>query len=120
MKNTFRVAALIVLFAAANLAQAQPGSSVDASRKAVATHRPKLPLQDALKLAEAFVSTNHIDISHYWLYRAVFILRGDPAKPDKDKTPGWHFWWVNDDGAQGNYVEIFVSMDGRCMRLPSM
>jgi hypothetical protein len=38
----------------------------------------------------------------------------------KDKIPGWHFWWVNETGAMGDYVEIFVAMDGRANRSPSM
>lgn len=81
--------------------------------------RPKLPLQDALKAAEEFISSEKIDASHFWLYKANFTLYGDPGKPDK-KMPGWYFWWVSDSGQQGNYIEIFVSMDRHCMRLPSM
>jgi hypothetical protein len=81
---------------------------------------PKLALPDALKVAERFVAAEKIDISHFWLYQGKFTLFGDPSKPDTDKTPGWYFWWVSDSGGQGNYVEIFVSMDGQCRRLGSM
>lgn len=84
------------------------------------TFRPKLCLQDALKKAEEFVAKQEIDISHHWLYRAQFVLFGESGKPDSEKVPGWHFWWVSDSGDLGNYVEVFVSMDGDCRRLPSM
>jgi hypothetical protein len=70
-------------------------------------------------VAEEFIASEKIDASHFWLYKANFILYGDPSKPEK-KIPGWYFWWVSDSGAQGNYIEIFVSMDQHCIRLPSM
>ena len=83
-------------------------------------HRPKLSLQNALKIAEAYIDKEHIDASSYWLYRAKFILYGDQASADKDKIAGWHFCWVNDSGALGDYIEIFLSMDGKAIRTPSM
>jgi hypothetical protein len=82
--------------------------------------RPKLSLQKALQLAENYIETEHIDISSYWLYRAKFILSGDTNTPDKEKLPCWHFWWVNDDGSMGDYVEIMVTMDGKVWRAVSM
>jgi hypothetical protein len=81
-------------------------------------YHPKLSLQDALKVAEKFMISENIDTTHFWLYRATFTLH--PSEPGKKAIRGWHFWWVNDSGAQGNYVYIFVSMDGKCRRLPSM
>lgn len=119
MKN---VAAFVVLALFVTGASAQTGSVVPAQTTTVpkTANRPKLALQDALKLAEVFTATKQIDLSHYWLYRGSFILFGDPGTADKDKIPGWYFWWVNDSGALGDYVEIFVSMDGECRRLPSM
>ena len=82
--------------------------------------RPKLSLQNALKIAEGYIAKVPIDISSYWLYEVRFILYGDATTADKDKIPGWFFWWHNDDGIIGKYIEIFVSMDGKAMRLPSM
>jgi hypothetical protein len=82
--------------------------------------RPKLSLQDALKIAESYVEKEGIDVSSYWLYQVHFILVGDANTPDNDKLPCWHFWWVSDDGALGDYVEIMVTMDGRTSRAPSM
>ena len=79
-------------------------------------HKPKLTLQDALKKAENFVSTNNIPIDEYYLFQARFILYGG----EKNGQPGWHFWWVHQEGALGNYVVIFVSMEGEIQRLTSM
>jgi hypothetical protein len=84
------------------------------------TFRPKLPLQEALKIAEDYIDKSHIDISSYWLLRANFILWGEESAPDSTKIPCWHFWWVNDNGALGDYVEIIVTMDGKATRAPSM
>jgi hypothetical protein len=82
--------------------------------------KPKLSLQHALKIAEAYIVKEHIDASSYWLSQAQFTLYGDKTLAEKDKIPGWYFWWVNDGGALGDYIEIFVSMDGKAMRLISM
>jgi hypothetical protein len=77
--------------------------------------KPKLSLQSALKIAEAYIDEEHINISSYWLYQADFILYGGKAKDD----PCWHFLWIN-DGTVGGYIDIIVPMDGKAMRLPSM
>jgi hypothetical protein len=77
-------------------------------------------MQAALSKAEKFIESEHIDARHFWLYRAQYSLYGDPTTPDHDKLPGWHFWWVSDAGEIGNYIEIFVTMDGQCMRMPSL
>jgi hypothetical protein len=82
--------------------------------------RPRLLLQGALKIAEGFIDQQHIDISQYWLYRSTFMLLGDEKSADSNKIPGWHFWWVSDTGAMGDYVEIFVAMDGKASRMTSM
>ena len=82
--------------------------------------RPRLSMQDALKVAEDYIDKQHIDISTYWLYRVIYILSGDEKTPDKDKIPGWHFWWVSETGTTGDDVEIFVTMDGRANRCPSI
>jgi hypothetical protein len=82
--------------------------------------RPKLTMQAALKMAESFIDQQHIDISTYWLYRSIYITLGDEKTPVDKKLPGWHFWWVSDTGATGDYVEIFVDMEGRVSRMTSM
>jgi hypothetical protein len=48
------------------------------------------------------------------------MLLGDEKSADSNKVRGWHFWWVSDTGAMGDYVEIFVAMDGKASRMTSM
>jgi hypothetical protein len=79
--------------------------------------RPKLPLQRALKLAESYAAKEKIHLSRYYLYQAKYTLYGSKD----NQEPCWLFWWVNEDGALGNYVEIIVSIGtGNVRRLPSM
>jgi hypothetical protein len=76
------------------------------------SYRPPLTLQNALKIADAYITQEKIDISQYYLLEAKYILYGD-----KDhKEPSWYFWWVHEDGAAGHYVEIVVSIKTRSAR----
>lgn len=84
------------------------------------TYRPRVTLQEALKIAEHYIDEKHIDISSYWLSDAKFILMGDDATPDLNKIPCWHFLWIHESGAMGVYVEIIVTMDRVASRAPSM
>ena len=77
---------------------------------------PKQSLQNALKIAEAYIEKNKIDISPYYLTQAKLIY----ADGKKIKETYWWFWWVKPMGALGDYVEIGVSMDGKAWRIPSM
>jgi hypothetical protein len=79
--------------------------------------RPKLTLQRALKLAESYAAKEKINLSRYYLYQAKYTLYGSNG----NQEPCWFFWWINEDGAFGNYVEIIVSIEtGNVRRLPSM
>jgi hypothetical protein len=79
--------------------------------------RPKLTLQRALQLAESYIAKEKIDLSSYYLYQAKYILYGN----NDNQEPCWFFWWVNESGALGNYIEIIVSVEtGNISRLPSM
>ena len=79
--------------------------------------RPKITLQRALKMAESYVEKERIDISSYHLYEAKYIMYGSKD----NQEPCWFFWWVHENGAAGNYVEIIVSIEtGNVRRLPSM
>jgi hypothetical protein len=79
--------------------------------------KPRLTLQQALKLAEAYIEEEKINVSSYFLREARMIQYGE----EKDVSePRWFFWWVHESGALGDYVEITVSMEGRVSRLPSM
>lgn len=120
------ILAALVLLAVSQIVVGQSNSSLTPDQKSKllevpkTSYRPKLSLQDALKVAEGFITAEQIDTTHFYLYRASFILYGEPYKPDRDKIPGWHFWWASDSGEQGNNIYIFVSMDRKCMRLMSM
>lgn len=79
--------------------------------------RPKLSLQHALKIAEDYIESEKIDISPYYLYEAKYILYGGEGH----RQPCWFFWWIKENGAAGDYVEIIVPIDsGKARRLPSM
>jgi len=74
--------------------------------------RPKITLQKALRMAEAYIDKSNINIVPFYLSQASYYLHR--------KEAGWYFWWCNENGADGDYVEITVSMDGEVRRLPSM
>lgn len=81
------------------------------------SYRPSLTLQNALKLADGYIAKERIDISRYYLYEAKYILYGSKD----NQEPSWFFWWVNENGVIGDYVEIVVSIKtGNVRRLPSM
>ncbi len=79
--------------------------------------KPKITLQAALKLAEGYIKRNKIDISSFYLREARLIWQGGESDR-KEET--WFFWWVNESGTLGNYVEIIVSMDSKVARVSSM
>ncbi len=86
-------------------------------RPAKRSFRPSLTLQNALKVAEDYIVKEKIDLSPYYLLEAKYILYGSKD----NQEPGWRFWWVNEDGALGDYVEIVVSIkSGKARRLLSM
>ena len=121
------VLALILLFAGFSLESvdqagkpAQSGAVGDQHLPPAVKLRPRLSLQEALKIAENYVRQEHIDMSSYWLYRAIYVVLGDESTPPEKRLPGWHFWWVSDTGAAGDYVEIFVTLNGQANRMPSM
>jgi hypothetical protein len=113
----------LLLFCPSGISQTSsaltPEEQVEAGKLQHSLH-PKLVMQDALARAEKFMVSENIDATHFWLYSARYTLFGSPTTPDKDKLVGWYFWWVSDAGEMGNYIEIFVSMDGQCRRLGSM
>jgi hypothetical protein len=75
--------------------------------------RPKLSMQAALKIADRYITKNHIRISAYWLYEARYTSYGR-KDPDKDKEPCWYFWWVsNNRGSNDDEVMVVVFMDGK-------
>jgi hypothetical protein len=81
------------------------------------SHRPKLSLQKALKIAEEFIEREKIDIAPYYLYEAKFTMYGSPGRQEAC----WYFWWVKETGALGDYVQLVVNTKTGAVRLlPSM
>jgi hypothetical protein len=81
------------------------------------SYRPRLTLQNALKIADHYILKKKIDTSHYYLIEAKYILYGSKGNQD----PSWFFGWVNENGTIGDYVNIVVSINtGSVLRLPSM
>ncbi len=79
--------------------------------------RPRLTLQRALRVAERYIERERIDISPYYLYEAKYVLYGSAG----NQEPAWFFWWVNENGSLGNYVQIVVSINtGEIRRLSTM
>ncbi len=79
--------------------------------------RPRLTLQRALRLAERYVERYRIDISAYYLYEAKYVLYGS----ERTREPCWFFWWVNENGSLGDYIQIVVSINsGEIRQIPSM
>src|SRR3954471_16883043 len=81
------------------------------------SYRPSLTLQKALKIADSYIAREKIDVSHYYLFEAKYILYGSKA----NQEPSWFFQWVKDDGVIGDYVQLVVSIKtGNVLRIPSM
>ena len=102
--------------------QSSPSASSQTQAGLPAPHhfRPKLPMQEGLKIAEKYIADQHIDIAPYYLFQVRYILLGDEHTAESKKIPVWHFWWDSETGKLGNYVEIIVDMDGHASRAPSM
>jgi hypothetical protein len=79
--------------------------------------KPKLTLQEALKLMEKFIEKNKVDTSKYWFSSATMIQYGGE---NEKKQPVWFFVWMNESGTLGDYVHILVSMDGAVWQIPTM
>jgi len=82
-------------------------------------YKPKVSLQDALKIAEGYVAAEHINVSDGWLSEVRFFLYADGAKAERDKEPSWLFVWIT-DSSLGGHIDVIVSMDGKAMRSPTM
>ena len=78
--------------------------------------RPKLTMQDAMKVMEKYIEKEKIDTSKYYLWEVKLIQYGS----ENEKRPAWHFWWLSEKGGVGDYIEILVFMDKKAGRTPSM
>lgn len=70
--------------------------------------RPRIDLQRALKVAEAFIKKRKIDISSCYLFEAKLISHR------RDEPSVWRFWWVRMHGpnSAAEDVKIGVTMQG--------
>ena len=131
MRRIFSLIAIIICLSGLTVAQSRqsPASAQNPQEQPVTNRRivelplakrgfrPRLTLQQALKLAEGYIEKEKIEIASYFLLEARMIQYGG----EKDvKEPRWFFWWINDNGAMGDYVQITVSMEGQVSRHPSM
>lgn len=126
MKDVLTVLFIMMSLSTISLAQTnqQPKPEKSAMQQQIVdlplpkrSFRPKLTLQRALKLAENYIEKEKIDISPFYLYEAKYILYGSKTSQE----PCWFFWWVSENGATGNYVELIVLIEtGNVRRLPSM
>ncbi len=73
-------------------------------------------MQDAIKVMEKFIEKQKIDNSNYYLWQVRLIQYGS----ENEKRSVWHFWWLNENGSLGDYIEIMVSMDKKAWRQSSM
>jgi hypothetical protein len=131
MRRIFSLVAIIICLSGLTVAQSKqsPASTQNPQGPPVTNRqiaelplakrsfRPRLTLQQALKLAESYIEKEKIEISPYFLKEARMIQYGG----EKDERElRWFFWWVHENGVIGDYVEITVSMGGQVTHHPSM
>ena len=76
--------------------------------------RPPVTLQQALRIAEDYVKTAHIDVEPYYL------REGKLSYSESSKERFWSFVWDNLQGAMGDQVVITVDMEGHARRTLTM
>jgi hypothetical protein len=75
--------------------------------------KPKITLQDGLKIAERYAKKQKINLSGYFLLEARMIWYGGKDDP---KEPRWSFHWVGANKPMGVELWIDVSMEGKPSR----
>jgi hypothetical protein len=73
---------------------------------------PRLTLQRALKIAEAYVKKERLGISSRYLFEARWV-----SYDTVPETGAWEFWWVSTRYGSDD-VRVAVSLDGKPKRLP--
>ena len=79
------------------------------------SYRPKLSLQDALRIAEKHALAKN-DSHKYFLASAKLALADSAGK----KTFFWAFEWRHESGALGDNFTILVTLDGVAQTRPGM
>ena len=73
---------------------------------------PRITLRRALKIADAFIRKEKIDVSSCYLFQAKLV--------SDDKERSWRFWWVSvrrRNASMNDDVRIIVGMDGKAQLL---
>jgi hypothetical protein len=73
---------------------------------------PSLTLQRALKIAEAFLKKERLNISSCYLFEARWV-----SYNTNPESGAWEFWWVNTKHGSDD-IRIAVPLDGKPKRLP--
>jgi hypothetical protein len=83
---------------------------------AVARMTPPVTFQQALQIAEKYITIHKVHIERYWLREITWV----PPKEMKLGRPWensyWHLWWSR---VASDNVYIDVDMSGRAVRRPS-
>ena len=85
--KTFLIVLAILSFCPLIAAQTEKTRSPEQEFSYFKAHsfRPKLTLQEGMKLADSFIASEKIDVSKYWLYQAKYIIHG---KDDASRGAG--------------------------------
>lgn len=78
--------------------------------------KPRITLQQALKLVEDHIGKEKVDVSSHYLLEVRMVSR-ESGKGDKESH--WYFFWGHVSLAAGAQLEFIVSMDGKVTRLAS-
>jgi hypothetical protein len=113
---------LLALFGfVANAQQAPPPGGVVVNLPVVGSRTPPpVTLPQALLIAEKYIAEKKIPVEQYWLKEVRWMLQQGSQPAGAWGGSCWYLWWVNLNGAMGDYVELQVDMTGRVRRLPSM
>jgi hypothetical protein len=126
LEGTMRLSVLAALVLCLSLTHAQAPSSTDKLPTTDVTRYqdlayptagylpPEISLPRALKIAEDFIKTDHIDISSCYLIEARWV-----TDDTKTKNGGWRFYWAHKEQVSRN-VLIAVSLDGKPYRIHLM
>jgi hypothetical protein len=115
-----RVLLVLLVFVLFAVAQQAPPDPQSVKIIGAAMKPPPVTLPQALQIAEKYIADKKIRIERYWLMQVKWGLPSGVKPVDFWGGSRWFFWWVNLNGAMGDYVEIEVDMNGHALRRPSM
>ena len=107
------------LVAAAQQPPATPKSGVigaTVATTAVARMAPPVTFQQALQIAEKYITGHKVPIERYWLREITWVPPKEMKLGRAWENSYWHLWW---SGRASDNVYIDVDMTGRAVRRPS-